>query len=206
MYSSSCLKGCKSARPCFWNLVLLCACVSRFLQIFSELSTLICDADCEHTCNTTPQPYPERQCGSVQGHSCAQTTSVTPCQPIQAKSVRGEAYAGHNHPWFQVVCAAITRATPLLQSNEKLSSGCGSNIGTVRLSDRPRGGLHSWLVRMQCCRKGIAHLHLLWTGGLVPLKQLGRPPPKDIRHHMSGILVRYRMLTYYIVRHAWYTI
>ncbi len=28
-----------------------------------------------------------------------------------------------------------------LGSNEKLS--CGSNIGTVRLSDRPKGGLHS---------------------------------------------------------------
>jgi hypothetical protein len=117
MYSSSCLKGCKSAWPCFWNIVLQCACVSTFLLIFSKLSTLTCAADCALKLRAThpPWPYPKRQCGSVQGHSCAQTTSVTPCQPIQAKNVSGEAHAGHNHPWFQGVCAAIARATPLLQ-------------------------------------------------------------------------------------------
>ncbi len=112
-------KGCKSAGPCFWNIILQCACVSTFLQIFSKLSTLTCAADCALKTRATPppRPYPKRQCGSVHGHSCAQTTSVTPCQPIQAKNVSGEApgHAGHNHPWFQGVCAAIARATPLLQ-------------------------------------------------------------------------------------------
>ena len=40
MYSSSCLKGCKSAGPCLWNLVLLSTCVSKTLQLFSELGSL----------------------------------------------------------------------------------------------------------------------------------------------------------------------
>jgi hypothetical protein len=43
MYFSSCLKGCKSAGPCLWNLVLLRSCVSRFLQFCSELTSLTCD-------------------------------------------------------------------------------------------------------------------------------------------------------------------
>ncbi len=34
-----------------------------------------------------------------------------------------------------------------LGCNEKLS--CSTKIGAVKLSDRPRGGLHTWLVRTQ---------------------------------------------------------
>ena len=114
-YSSSCLKGCKSAGPCFWNLVLLCACVSRFLQIFSDSAPYLWRGLCpDNTCNTNPRPDPERQCGCVLEPSCARTTSITPCQPIQAKSVRREAHLAHTHSGFQRVCAAIAlaRVTP----------------------------------------------------------------------------------------------
>jgi hypothetical protein len=92
-------------------------CLNIFADLFQAQHTDLCSRLCsENTSNPPPpRPYPKRQCGSVQGHSCAQTTSVTPCQPIQAKNVSGEAHAGHNHPRFQGVCAAIARATPLLQ-------------------------------------------------------------------------------------------
>ena len=52
--SSSCMKGCKSAGPCLWNLVLLSTCVSIFLQLFSELGSLTCDADCALKTRATP--------------------------------------------------------------------------------------------------------------------------------------------------------
>ena len=52
--SSSCMKGCKSAGPCFWNLVLLSTCVSIFLQLFSELSSLTCDSYCALKTRATP--------------------------------------------------------------------------------------------------------------------------------------------------------
>jgi hypothetical protein len=47
------------------------------------------------------------------------------------------------------------------------------------------------------CRKGTAHLPVLWAGDLVPLKQRKRPPPEDVRHRTSNI--RYRMLRTYDV-------
>ncbi len=108
----------------------MCMCLkifaALFLAHFTDLWRRLCS---ENTCYTAPKPYPDRQCGLVQGPSCALTTSVTPMPALSSK-----------------ICS--------------------------------------------------------WRGDLVPLKQLGWPPPKDIRHRTSGI--RYRMLTYDIVRHVWY--
>ena len=53
-YSSSCLNGCKSAGHCRRHLVLLSTCVSKILQLFSELGSLTCDADCALTTRATP--------------------------------------------------------------------------------------------------------------------------------------------------------
>ncbi len=55
-YSSSCLKGCKLAGPCLWNLVLLSTCVSIFLQLFSELGSLTCEPDCALKTRATQTP------------------------------------------------------------------------------------------------------------------------------------------------------
>ncbi len=41
-------------------------------------------------------------------------------------------------------------------------------IGTVRLSDRPRGGLHSWLVRRQCL---LTATTALFSGARTPQRQ-----------------------------------
>ncbi len=44
-----------------------------------------------------------------------------------------------------MLCTCNTPSSIPLGGNEKLS--CSTNIGAVKLSDRPRGGLHTWLVR-----------------------------------------------------------
>ena len=53
-YSSTCLNGCKSAGHCHRHLVLHSTCVSKNLQLFSELGSLTCDADCALTTRATP--------------------------------------------------------------------------------------------------------------------------------------------------------
>jgi hypothetical protein len=105
----------------------------------------------KHVNTPHPLPYPKRQCGSVQGHSCAQTTPVTPCQPIQAKMLVERPMQATTTPGFRGYVQPLHVQHPSsspLGSSEKLS--CCSNIGTVRLSDRPISGLHSWLVQRQC--------------------------------------------------------
>jgi hypothetical protein len=88
-------------------------CLKKFAALFWAWITDLWRGLCpDNTCNTDPRPYPERQCACVLGPSCARTTSITPCQPIQARSVRGEALLDHTHSGFQRVCAAIARATP----------------------------------------------------------------------------------------------
>ncbi len=193
----------------------------------------------KHVLHRSPA-IPDRQCGLVQGSSCARTTSVTPCQPIQAKSVHGEAHAGHNHPWFQGVCSAIARAKPPHPALWVATKNCpaapilvlwgsltdpeavctvgwsgGNAYGPqpqpfFRVLEHNRDRVSDTVLLVArlkwrpCCRKGTARLPLMWTGDLVPLEQLGQPPPKDVRHRTSGR--RYRMLTswYDIARHVWH--
>jgi len=52
--SSTCLNGYKSAGHCQRHLVLRSTCVSNNLQLFSELGSLTCDADCALTTRATP--------------------------------------------------------------------------------------------------------------------------------------------------------
>jgi hypothetical protein len=47
-----------------------------------------------------------------------------------------------------MLCTCNTPSSIPLGGNEKLS--CRTKIGAVKLCDRPRGGLHTWLVRRQC--------------------------------------------------------
>jgi hypothetical protein len=152
MYFSSCLKGCKSAGSCLWNLVLLCACVSRFRQFFSKLTSLTCDSDCDvqHRPPAIPRPTmwicartvlcTDHLSDPMPAHSSKICLWRGPCWPQPPRISGGT--CGH--------CTCNTPSSSPLGSNEKLSCCQCTKIGTVRLADRPRGGLHSWLVRRQC--------------------------------------------------------
>ncbi len=49
---------------------------------------------------------------------------------------------------YDMLCTCNTPSSIPFGGNEKLS--CSTKIGAVKLSDRPRGGLHTWLVRRRC--------------------------------------------------------
>ena len=77
-YFRSCLEGCTQSEEGLLSLVLLCTCVSRFWQFFSEPISLICDAKCALKTRATPPPrHQDQQYESVQGQVCALTTSST---------------------------------------------------------------------------------------------------------------------------------
>ncbi len=85
---------------------------------------------------------------------CAETILCTdhlydplPAHSSKICSKRGPSWP-HTLRVSEGMCSHCTCNTPSsspLGGNEKLS--CSTKIGAVKLSDRPRGGLHTWLVR-----------------------------------------------------------
>jgi hypothetical protein len=123
-----------------------------FLLMSERLTSLACDADCALKTQHRPPAIPRPTMWI-----CARTFLCTDhlFDPMTAHSSKICSWRGpcwpQTHRISGGMCSHCTCNTPSsspLGSNEKLS--CCTKIGTVMLSDRPTGGLHSWLVRRQC--------------------------------------------------------
>jgi len=138
------MKGCKSAGPCLWNLVLLSTCVSIFLQLFSELSSLTCDSDCALKTRATPtlSHTPSDSVDLCRDSLVHRPPLLPPASPFKQNLFEERPILATPTPGFRGYVQPLHVQHPSsspLGGNEKLS--CSTKIGAVKLSDRPRGGL-----------------------------------------------------------------
>ena len=154
-YSSSCLKGCKSAGPCLWNLVLLSTCVSIFLQLFSELSSLTCDSYCALKTRATPilSHTPSDSVDLCRDRLVHGPPLLPPASPFKQNLFEERPILATPTPGFRGYVQPLHVQHPSsslspLGGNQKLS--CSTKIGAVKLSDIHRGSLLTWLVRRRC--------------------------------------------------------
>ena len=142
--------GANSQMPCLWNLVLLSTCVSIFLQLFSELGSLTCDSDCALKTRATPtlRHTPSDSVDLCRDRLVHRPPLLPPASPFKQNLFEERPILATPTPGFRGYVQPLHVQHPSsspLGGNEKLS--CSTKIGAVKLSDRSRGGLHTWLVR-----------------------------------------------------------
>ena len=141
-------------------------CLNIF-QLFSELGSLTCDSDCalKTRATSTLSHTPSDSVDLCRDRLVHGPPLLPPASPFKQNLFEERPILATPTPGFRGYVQPLHVQHPSsspLGGNEKLSFSTKS--GAVKLSDRPRGGLHTWLVRRLCLWTATTRYHSCFLG------------------------------------------